>query len=89
VDTYISRTKGKKFHCGSEEVTPELIQEVNTVSNKILRAIDLWMDSIVGGYITEFFVDCAQSYSVVEREFFKSPHRIYGKQKRRNEEWMG
>jgi hypothetical protein len=54
-----------------------LIQQVNTISNQISHAVDFWMDSVLGGYITEFSIDCTQSYSVVEREFFKGPHRRY------------
>jgi hypothetical protein len=53
--------------------TPELIRQLNTVSNKVSHAIDFWLNSILGGYITEFAVDCTQSYSVVERDFFKGP----------------
>jgi hypothetical protein len=29
------------------------------------------LDNILGGYITEFFIDCTQYYIVVERDFFK------------------
>jgi hypothetical protein len=57
--------------------TPELIQQVNTISNWISRAVDFWLDSVLGGYITEFSIDCTQSYSVVERELFKGPHGRY------------
>jgi len=32
---------------------------------------------VLGGYFTEFVIDCTQSYSVVERELFKGPHKIY------------
>jgi hypothetical protein len=35
--------------------------------------VDFWLDSVLGGYITEFSIECTQSYSVVEREFFKGP----------------
>jgi hypothetical protein len=28
---------------------------------------------VLGGYVTEFSIDCTQSYSVVERELFKGP----------------
>jgi hypothetical protein len=56
--------------------TPELIRQVNTISNRVSRAVDFWLDSILGGYITEFSIDCTQSYSVAEREFFKGPRKI-------------
>jgi hypothetical protein len=46
---------------------PELVRQVNYVSNPTTRAIDFWFDSIQGGYVTEFAVDCIQSYNVTER----------------------
>jgi hypothetical protein len=33
--------------------------------------VDFQLNSIMGGYIIEFAVDCTQTYSVTEREFFK------------------
>jgi hypothetical protein len=48
---------------------------LNFVSNPTTHAVDFWLDSILGGYITEFAVDCIQSYSVAERDFFKGPRR--------------
>jgi hypothetical protein len=32
--------------------TPELARQLNFVSNPTTRAVDVWLDSIVGGYIT-------------------------------------
>jgi hypothetical protein len=57
--------------------TPKLIQEFDTIINRTSRAIYFWMDSVLGGYITEFAIDFTHSYSVVEREFFKGPREIY------------
>jgi hypothetical protein len=57
--------------------TPELIRQVNIVSNWVSRAIDYWLESVLGGYIIEFAIDCTQSYSVMEREFFKGPRGRY------------
>jgi hypothetical protein len=37
--------------------THELIRQLNTISNKVSRAVDLWLNSILGGYIIEFTVD--------------------------------
>jgi hypothetical protein len=31
----------------------------------------------LGGYIIDFAIDCTQSYSVVERDFFKGPCRRF------------
>jgi hypothetical protein len=76
VDTEISRTEQTFHTVVPRRWTPELIQEVNIVSNKISHTVDFWLDSIVGGYITEFVIDCTQSYSIVEREFFKGPRKI-------------
>jgi hypothetical protein len=53
--------------------TPELIHQLNTISNRISQQVDFWLDSILGNYITKFSIDCTQPYSVVERYFFKYP----------------
>jgi hypothetical protein len=37
------------------------------------------MDSVLGGYITEFAIDCTQSYSPTEIELFKGLCGIYQK----------
>jgi hypothetical protein len=51
--------------------TPELIQQVNNVSNSISHVVDFWLDNILGGYTTEFTIDETQYYSTVGREFSK------------------
>jgi hypothetical protein len=51
-----------------------LIKKVKRVDNTVLRAIDHWFDITIEGYITEFVVDIVESYSQVERYFFKG-HR--------------
>jgi hypothetical protein len=51
--------------------TPELVRQLNIVSNPTTRAIDFWLDNILGGYISEFAIDCIQPYNVTERDFFK------------------
>jgi hypothetical protein len=53
--------------------TSTLIQKVKRVDNIVSRAVDHWFDSTIGGYITEFVVDRVESYSQVERYFFKGP----------------
>jgi hypothetical protein len=50
--------------------TLELVRQLNVVSNNTSCVVDLWLDKILGGYITEFAVDCTQSYSVAERDLF-------------------
>jgi hypothetical protein len=36
-----------------------------------------WLDSIASGFITEFEVDTATSYTVVENDFLKGPIGSY------------
>jgi hypothetical protein len=57
--------------------THELIKQLNTISNKVSHVVDFWLNSVLRGYITEFVIDCTQSYSVTEREFFKGPRGRY------------
>ena len=52
---------------------PRLIQELQETNNKALRTIEVWLDSILEGYIIEFAVDTNKSYSEAEREFFNGP----------------
>ena len=53
--------------------TPELIQELQETDNRALWDVELWIDSILGGYIMEFTVDTTKSYSEEEREIFNGP----------------
>ena len=53
--------------------TLALIKMVKRVDNVVSIAVDHWLDSTIGGYITEFVVDRVESYSQVERYFFKGP----------------
>jgi hypothetical protein len=32
--------------------TPELVIQLNSVSNQTTHVVDFWLDSILGGYIT-------------------------------------
>jgi len=65
--------KQKRCFWGDEPLvwTPELINRLKNVDNNISRAVDYWLDSILGGYITDFVVETLKSYIVAEREFFK------------------
>jgi hypothetical protein len=56
---------------------PELIQQVNTISNSISHAVDLWLDNNLGGYATKFTIDENQYYSTLERDFFKGSRGRY------------
>jgi hypothetical protein len=53
--------------------TVELIKKVKRVDNIVSRAIDIWFDSTIGGYITEFSIDRVESYSQAETYLFKGP----------------
>ena len=53
--------------------TPELIQALQETSNKASQVVEVWLDSILEGYITEFAIDTNKSFSKVEREFFSGP----------------
>jgi hypothetical protein len=64
--------KNGRFSTATPRIwTPELVRQLNYVSNPTTRVIDFWLDSVLGDYVTEFAVDFIQLYSVVEREFFK------------------
>jgi hypothetical protein len=55
----------------SRNWTLELVRQLNYISNPTNHAVEFWLDSLLGGYIKEFSIDCIQSYNVAEREFFK------------------
>jgi hypothetical protein len=39
--------------------------------------VDVWLDSITVGFITEFVVDTPNSYTIVEKDFLKGPRGRY------------
>jgi hypothetical protein len=45
------------------------IAQLQQANKKFTRAVDFWLDSIVAGFITEFVVDTAKSYNMVDRSF--------------------
>ena len=53
------------------EWSDQLVPEVTSVSNKISRVVDFWVDSILKGYINGFVVDTITSYREAERNFSK------------------
>lgn len=59
--------------------TPELVRQLNFGSNKTSRAVDFWLNGILRDHITKFAVDCTQSYSVAERDFFKGSRERFMK----------
>ena len=48
-----------------------MIQQLKEVDNRALRVVEVWLYSILEGYIIEFVVDIVKSYSDTERELFK------------------
>ena len=54
-------------------VVPGSIQELQEIDNRASQAVEVWMDSILEGYITEFAVNTTKSYSKEEKEFFNGP----------------
>jgi hypothetical protein len=53
------------------------ITQLQQVDNKFTCTIDFWLDSIVAGFITEFAVDTAKSYTATEQDFRKGPKGRY------------
>ena len=53
--------------------TRDLIQQLEEVENRAMSVVEVWIDSILECYISDFTVDIVKSYSEVERELFKGP----------------
>ena len=51
--------------------------QLQLVNKKFTHVVDLWLDNIVVGFITEFAVDTTKSYSAAERDFLKGPRGRY------------
>lgn len=47
------------------------IRQLEEYDNTITHTVDHWVDSVIGGFVTEFSVDQFVSYSEVKRKFFK------------------
>ena len=48
-----------------------LIEQLKRISNTISRAMEFWVDSILEGYITNFFVDTITSYNEAKQKNFQ------------------
>lgn len=44
----------------------DLIRRVLLVKNKVYKAVDFWLDNVLGGYVVEFTMEATQSYSAVK-----------------------
>ena len=51
--------------------TPEQLAQLEQTDNTITWTVDHWVDSVLGGFVTEFAIDQSVSYSEAERRFFK------------------
>jgi hypothetical protein len=60
-------------HIRQLELNPMEITQLQQVDNKFTRDVDLSLDGIVSGFITEFAVDTMKSYSTKEKEFLRGP----------------
>ena len=52
---------------------PELIQVLQETNNNASWGVEVWLDSILEGYITDFVVDTNKSFIKEERDFFTGP----------------
>ena len=74
----ILETRQKKFERREAvEWSHQLVREITSVSNTIFRDVDIWVDSILQGYITEFAIEMITSYSEAGRIFFRGSRRRY------------
>jgi hypothetical protein len=53
------------------------ITQLQQVNNKFTRAVDLWLDNIVAGFITEFAVETTNSYTTTKKGFLKGTRGTY------------
>jgi hypothetical protein len=72
IESFLEKTG--RFNASSpKNWTPKLVIQMNYVISPITQAVDFWLDSVIGGYVTEFTIYCIQSYNFGERDFFKGP----------------
>lgn len=54
-----------------------MIHRLKHTNNYISRAVDLWLNSLLEGFVIEFVVDTLKAYNEAERYFFKGYHGKY------------
>ena len=59
--------------------TTELVRRLESYEDNLMRAIDHWLNRVIGGFVIEFAVDTSVRYNEVERHFFKGPRGKYFK----------
>lgn len=57
--------------------TPELVRRLEASEDKIMQAVDHWLDRIIGGFINEFAIETTVSYNEAEICFLKGPRGKY------------
>lgn len=57
--------------------TRKLVRRLEASEDKIARAVDHWLDRVIGGFITKFMIDTTVSYSEAERHFLQGPWGKY------------
>lgn len=40
--------------------TPELVRKLETIKDRLARAVEHWLDQIIGGFIIEFMIDTVE-----------------------------
>lgn len=53
------------------------MKHLEASKKKIAQVVDYWINSILGGFITEITIDTSTSYSEVEHMIFKGPRCKY------------
>ena len=51
-----------------------MIQALQETNNKASWGVEVWLDSILEGYITKFVFYTNKYFSDAERDFFSGPH---------------
>jgi len=67
---WIARLDDSVGRCRLDQLivwTPELMRKIEATKDKIARAVDHWLDRVIGGFITEFAIDTTVSYNEAER----------------------
>ena len=63
---WIARLANSVGRCRLDQLimwTLELVRRLEASEDKIARAVDHWLDQVIGGFIIEFAIDTTVSYS--------------------------
>jgi hypothetical protein len=70
LEIFVENT-GRKRLVAPKNWTPEPVRRVDAAENRTSRIVEFLLDSILGGYVTKFSIDCTHAYIFAERYFFK------------------